>query len=89
VVPFLHREEDVYTVAAELQGEKDLTIQTFRPDVPLNPAFSRIKPFSADKMTQIRANVSDIMSTGKIKEQEHPPRLSTVGPEHDQENLYQ
>jgi len=88
VVPFLHREEDVYTVAAELQGAKDLIIQTFRPDVTLNPAFSRIKPFSADRMTEIRANVSGIMSEGKTGEQERSPRLGTVGSEHDQENLY-
>ena len=53
---------DIYTVAAELQGSKDLIIQTFRPDITLNPAYERIKPFSPDKMTRIKANVSDIMS---------------------------
>lgn len=62
VVPYLHREEDVYTVAAELKGSKDLIIQTFRPDITLNSAYERIKPFSPDDMTRIKENVADIMS---------------------------
>ncbi len=62
VVPFLHQEDDVYTVATELQGSKDLIIQTFRPDITLNPAYEGIKPFSPDKMARIKENVSDIMS---------------------------
>jgi len=62
VVPFLHQEDDVYTVAAELLGSKDFIVQTFRPDITLNPAYERIKPFSPDKMTRIKQNVADIMS---------------------------
>jgi len=62
VVPFLHQEEDVYTVAAELRGSKDFIVQTFRPDITLNPAYERIKPFSPDKMNRIKENVADIMS---------------------------
>ncbi|MDD3847122.1 MAG: anaerobic ribonucleoside-triphosphate reductase activating protein [Syntrophorhabdaceae bacterium] len=87
VVPFLHREEDVYTVADHLQGAKDLIIQTFRPDITLNAAFSRIKPFTPDKMAQIKANVSDIMSGSSIREQEYRPKLGIAG-EPEQENLY-
>jgi pyruvate formate lyase activating enzyme len=62
VVPFLHQEADVYTVAEELKGAKDLIVQTFRPDITLNPAYERIKPFSPDKMSRIKENVADIMS---------------------------
>ncbi len=87
VVPFLHQEEDVYTVAAELQGSKDLIIQTFRPDITLNPAYERIKPFSPDKMTRIKENVSDIMS-GKTWDQDRVHRIS--GPSsREAEELYQ
>jgi len=89
VVPFLHREEDVYTVAAELQGAKDLIIQTFRPDVTLNAAFSRIKPFPADKMTQIKANVSEILAGSGKEELISPRRLGIAGSETEQDNLYQ
>jgi len=62
VVPFLHQEEDVYAAAQEVQGSKDFIIQTFRPDITLNPAYERIKPFSPDKMTRIKETVADIMS---------------------------
>jgi pyruvate formate lyase activating enzyme len=74
VVPFLHREEDVYTVAEELQGAKDLIIQTFRPDITLNPAYEGMTPFSPDKMTQIKENVAGIMS-GKGRRHDRAVRL--------------
>ena len=74
VVPFLHREEDVYAVAEELQGAKDLIIQTFRPDITLNPAYEGIKPFSPDKMAWIRENVADIMA-GKGRRHDRALRL--------------
>lgn len=68
VVPFLHQEQDVYTVAEELAGAKGLVIQTFRPDITLNPAYEHVKPCSPDKMDQIKGNVADIMS-GKGRKQ--------------------
>lgn len=57
VVPFLHREEDVYEVADYITHAKKFFIQKFRPDNTLNPAFSHIKPFSPEKMQSIRQNV--------------------------------
>jgi len=57
VVPFLHREEDVYEVADYISNAKRFFIQKFRPDNTLNPAFSHIKPFSPEKMQSIRQNV--------------------------------
>ncbi len=74
VVPFLHQEEDVYTVATELQGSKDFIVQTFRPDITLNPAYERIKPFSPDKMTRIKKNVADIMA-GRERKRDKAPGL--------------
>jgi len=87
VVPFLHREEDVYTVAAHLQGAKDFIVQTFRPDITLNTAFSRIRPFSPDKMEQIKVNVSDIISRENVGQREHGQELSISG-KTEQEDLY-
>jgi len=87
VVPFLHREEDVYMVAAHLQGAKDFVVQTFRPDITLNTAFSRIRPFSPDRMNQIKANVSDIMAGESVRGKEVRPHLSIAG-KTDQDNLY-
>jgi pyruvate formate lyase activating enzyme len=65
VVPFLHREEDVYDVASFVKDARGLTIQEFRPDVTLNPAYAKIRPFPPDKMARIRANVIEIMAHGE------------------------
>lgn len=62
VVPFLHREDDVYEVASFIREAKKFSIQEFRPDYTLNQAYARIRPFSPDKMERIRENVADIMS---------------------------
>jgi pyruvate formate lyase activating enzyme len=62
VVPFLHREDDVYEVASFIQKAKKFFIQEFRPDCTLSPAYARIRPFSPDKMERIRTNVTEIMS---------------------------
>jgi len=59
VVPFLHREEDVYVVADYIRHAKRFFIQEFKPNNTLNPAFSHIKPFSPEKMQKIRQNVSN------------------------------
>lgn len=62
VVPFLHREEDVYNVAEYIKNAKRFYIQEFRPRNTLNPKFMSIKPFSPDKMIRIRENVSRCLS---------------------------
>jgi len=74
-------------VARHVQGAKDFIIQAFKPDVTLNTAFSRIRPFSPDRMDRIKANVSDIMSGVSVGEKEHRPELSIAG-RTDQDNLY-
>lgn len=88
VVPFLHREEDVYTVAEELEGARDLVIQTFRPDITLDPAYERIKPFSPDKMTQIKENVASIMS-GKGRKRARNLRLDSFSIKKPDVEFYQ
>jgi pyruvate formate lyase activating enzyme len=60
VVPFLHREDDIYEVASYVQKAKKFFIQEFRPECTLNPAYMRIQPFSPDKIERIRANVTEI-----------------------------
>ena len=57
VVPFLHREKDVYETADYIREAKRFFIQGFRPVNTLNPAYSHIRPFSPDKMDVIRKNV--------------------------------
>jgi pyruvate formate lyase activating enzyme len=62
VVPFLHKEEDVYEAVEHVKAAKRFYIQEFKPNNTLNPSFSDIKPFSAEKMEKIRQNVSEILS---------------------------
>jgi pyruvate formate lyase activating enzyme len=62
VVPFLHREEDIYEVASYVQRAKKFFIQEFRPDCTLSPAYARIQPFPPDKIERIRATVAEIMT---------------------------
>ena len=65
VVPFLHREDDIYEVADYIRDAKKFFIQEFKPNNTLNPAFSDIKPFSPEKMQKIRQNVSNELSRSK------------------------
>lgn len=62
VVPFLHREDDVYEAAEYIRHAKRFTIQEFRPHNTLDPSYANIKPFSPDKVTKIRENVARIMA---------------------------
>jgi pyruvate formate lyase activating enzyme len=62
LVPFLHREDDVYEVASFVQKAKKFFIQEFRPECTLNPAYMRIQPFSPDKIERIRTTVAEIMA---------------------------
>ncbi len=72
VVPFLHREEDVYRAAERVRAAKRFFIQEFKPTGTLNPAFSQIKPFSPGKTARIKENVAQILrSAGPAPELEN------------------
>ncbi|HBE44522.1 MAG TPA: hypothetical protein DDW17_03470 [Deltaproteobacteria bacterium] len=60
-MPFFHRVEDVYEVAEYVKDAKRFYIQEFRPKNTLNPRFTEIKPFSPQKMEEIRKNVNQIL----------------------------
>jgi pyruvate formate lyase activating enzyme len=62
VVPFLHREDDIYETASYVQKAKRFFIQEFRPDCTLSPAYARIQPFPPDKIERIRSTVAEIMT---------------------------
>ena len=62
VVPFLHREEDVYEVAEYIRHAKRFTIQEFRPHNTLDTSYANIKPFSPDKIAKIRETAEQIMA---------------------------
>ncbi len=64
VVPFLHKEKDVYEVARYISGAKRFYVQNFRPKNTLDPSFMTIKPFTPDKIKEIRDNAAKYIATG-------------------------
>ena len=53
VVPFLHKEADVYEAARGSGVPERFTVQDFVPRNTLNPAFANVRPFSPDRMMKI------------------------------------
>ena len=86
VVPFLHREEDVYETASFIRKAKKFFIQEFRPECTLNPAYTRIKPFLPDKMEKMRTNVAGIMAANDKISKKPKKKFGTVGPKTDFDN---
>lgn len=68
VVPFLHKEHDVYTTADYIRGARRFFVQEFRPVNTLDPSFESIRPFSPDTMARIRLKAGEIMKTGERKQ---------------------
>ncbi|HOP86292.1 MAG TPA: anaerobic ribonucleoside-triphosphate reductase activating protein [Syntrophorhabdaceae bacterium] len=57
VVPFFHKEKDVYETVKYIKTAKRFYIQEFKPRNTLNPSFMTIEPFSPDKIKEIKENV--------------------------------
>lgn len=70
VVPFLHTEKDIYRAAEEIREAKRFYIQEFRPVNTLDPSYEHIRPFPADKISAIRANVKEIVSSYAMDQQQ-------------------
>jgi pyruvate formate lyase activating enzyme len=71
VVPFLHKEADVYEAASRVGGAKRFTVQDFVPRNTLNPAFANVRPFSPDRMMKIRQNVEGIIQDAQVRRTLH------------------
>lgn len=61
LVPFFHKEADVYEATERIKGGRRFFIQAFRPENTLDRTFAHIKPFSPQKMGWIKTNVASIM----------------------------
>jgi pyruvate formate lyase activating enzyme len=71
VVPFLHKESDIYEAAERVRGARRFFVQAFVARNTLNPAFANIKPFSPDRMIRIRQQVESIIQDAKISRTLH------------------
>jgi pyruvate formate lyase activating enzyme len=71
VVPFLHKEADVYEAASRVGGAKRFVVQDFVPRNTLNPAFAHVRPFSPDRMEKIRQNAAGIIQNAQVRRTLH------------------
>jgi pyruvate formate lyase activating enzyme len=55
VVPFLHKEKDVRTVAQYLRRSQRFTVQEFKPNNTLDPTFASIRPHTPEALERMRA----------------------------------
>jgi len=60
VVPFFHKEKDVYETARYIKTAKRFYIQEFKPKNTINPSFMTITPFSPEKIKEIKENVAKL-----------------------------
>ncbi|MBP8625482.1 MAG: anaerobic ribonucleoside-triphosphate reductase activating protein [Syntrophorhabdales bacterium] len=63
VVPFLHKEKDIYDAVRYITGAKRFFIQGFKPKNTLDPSFMTIEPFPPDKIKEVRDNVARYITT--------------------------
>src|SRR4030042_1630841 len=52
VVPTLHKKSDFLSIARWLEGSKKYFLQQFRPETTLDSAFSKIRPYSDEKLSE-------------------------------------
>jgi pyruvate formate lyase activating enzyme len=57
VVPGLHREEDIETLARQLDAGPRFILQNFNPENPLDPSLSGIQPFDPGRLKEIEREV--------------------------------
>lgn len=62
VVPFFHKEKDVYEVAQYINPAKRFYIQQFKPQNTIDPSFMTITQFSPEKIKEIKENVDRILT---------------------------
>jgi len=60
IVPFFHKEKDIYETVKYIKAAKRFYIQEFKPKNTLNPSFMTITPFSPDKIREIKENVKKL-----------------------------
>ena len=73
VVPFLHKESDVYEVATFLKGRGPLILQNFRPKNTLDPAYLFIEPLSEERFAEMNRKIDAICKRGSFDKALQPP----------------
>ena len=63
VVPALHKEEDLLTLARHLSGSSSLTLQNFNPEDPLDPRLKATTPYPAEWLQEMEGRIASIIKT--------------------------
>lgn len=65
VVPFFHKEKDVYETIKYIKHAKRFYVQAFKPNNTLDPSFMTITPFSPEKFKDIKENAEKLFSLNR------------------------
>ena len=71
LVPFLHRERDAYQTALEIKPARRFFVQEFVPRNTLDERYERVRPFSPEKMRNIRERVASILDNAPVRRRIH------------------
>jgi pyruvate formate lyase activating enzyme len=63
VVPALHKEEDLLTLARHLSGSSSLTLQNFNPEDPLDPRLKATAPYPEEWLQEMEGRIASIIRT--------------------------
>jgi pyruvate formate lyase activating enzyme len=61
VVPALHKEEDLLTLARHLSGSSSLTLQNFNPENPLDPRLKGTSPYPEEWLQEMGELITSII----------------------------
>jgi hypothetical protein len=61
VVPALHKEEDLLTLARHLSGASSLTLQNFNPENPLDSHLQGTTPYTEEWLQEMEERIASIL----------------------------
>ncbi len=67
IVPGLHTEEDVISMAEWLKGAKKYLLQDFRPEKTLNPEFEKIKSLPKEFLLEIKEKIAGYFEICEVR----------------------
>lgn len=67
VVPGLVDQEDVISIARGLEGAKKYVLQQFVPKVTLDKKYEKIKPYSKDKLEEMKEKIANYVELCEIR----------------------
>jgi len=67
VVPGLVDQEDLISIARSFEGVKKYVLQPFVPKVALDKQYEKIKPYSKDKLEEMKEKIADYVEFCEIR----------------------